>query len=186
LIASFSAWSHQSKLFRQLDPFRLSAKFREVVVNDVVDARQPIRLTRFGEVAKFGNTLICGCGHDRTPWLKCGGGKFADTRSMTRTGDLAERTQAKLEGDYQRKIEDVKKLERELTALRSAPSLDEAQAVIGGVLDKALAGDVKARARVAQALPAVISRLVCRKDGVIRVEAKNRMIKVSWTITDLS
>jgi hypothetical protein len=104
-------------------------------------------------------------------------------QSMTRSGELAERTQAKLEADYQRKSEEVIILERRLAALRSTKPVAEVQSMIGGVLGAALAGDVWARTKIATAMPEVLRKLVCRKDGTLRVEFRSSAVKVTWTTT---
>jgi phage-related minor tail protein len=101
-------------------------------------------------------------------------------RSMRRGGELAERTQAKLESEYTAKRDAVAKLERQLAALETAKPASEVQQEIGGLLGAALNGDVTARAKIANALPALIKRITCRKDGTLRVEAKS--IKMGWTI----
>lgn len=101
-------------------------------------------------------------------------------RSMMRTGELAEQTQAKLEADHQAKTTEVTKLERQLAALSTEP-VAEVQKMIGRVLGAALNGDVTARNKIAASLPEVINTLTFHKDGNIRVRSKNS--RIGWTIT---
>jgi hypothetical protein len=91
-------------------------------------------------------------------------------RSMSRSGELAERTQAKLEIDYSRQTDEVTKLQRQLASLKSAKPVGEVQAMISGLLGAALSGDVPARTKIAAALPDLLTRLVCHKDGTLTIE----------------
>jgi hypothetical protein len=100
--------------------------------------------------------------------------------AMRRSGDLAEQTQTKLEGEYDRQRDEVTKLERQMAALKPAPAIEEVQHVIDSVLGDALAGDVPARTKLAQALPSVVNRLTCRKDGSLRLTWQGAS-KITWT-----
>ena len=81
-------------------------------------------------------------------------------RSMQRTGALAERTQAKLEADFEAKQADLRKLQSELGRQQAATPATEAQVAVRGVLDNGLdgAGDTRLHARriIADALPALL------------------------------
>jgi hypothetical protein len=56
---------------------------------------------------------------------------------------------------------------------------DDADRAVTGA---ALAGDVVARGKIADALPEVVGSLVCRKDGAIRLRWKG-MTNITWTTT---
>ena len=86
-------------------------------------------------------------------------------RAMLRSGELAERTAAKLEVDHQAKTEVVANLQRQLNALQTAIPAKEQQQAIQSVLSRALAGEVAARAKIADALPGLLKRLTCLSDG---------------------
>jgi hypothetical protein len=113
--------------------------------------------------------------------------KLADTveqylHSMKRKGALAEIAQTKLEGEYEGQRDVVSKLERQLAALNAAPAIDEVQKLITTLTGAALAGDVVARGKIADALPEVVQRVTCRRDGSIRLAWKG-MTTITWTTT---
>lgn len=91
-------------------------------------------------------------------------------QSMGRTGALAERTQAKLEAEFDAKSAELRKLEAERNKLKAARPSSEAQNALRSVLEQALdsAGDeqVNARRIVGDALPSLVERLECGADGV--------------------
>lgn len=97
-------------------------------------------------------------------------------RSMERTGELAAKTQLKLETDHQAKQAEVTRLERELITLEAASPASELQNVVQRVLDKALAGDVAARSTIAEALPGLIKSLTCRGDGTWRYQSTSGLV----------
>jgi hypothetical protein len=101
----------------------------------------------------------------------------AHVRSMTRSGDLAARTQKNLEQQYDRQPEEVPKLERQ--AATSAPSLVEVQRQIERLRDAALMSDIGARAKVAAALVRIIGSLICRKDGTLHMHWKPPA-RITW------
>ena len=94
---------------------------------------------------------------------------------MLRSGDLAEKTQIKLEADYREKLPQIVKLERELTAIKSAkPINDQINAVrrltssmMDGLSDR---DRVAARAKIAATLPSIIQKIVFKPDGSVAVK----------------
>lgn len=96
-------------------------------------------------------------------------------RSMERSGELAERTQAKLEGDHAAKRQEIKVMERELSAIKAKPPIDVQAALLvklTGSLD-GLKGEelIHARRHVATILPTFVTAIRFRSDGrVLTVE----------------
>jgi hypothetical protein len=97
--------------------------------------------------------------------------------SMRRTGHLAEMTQAKLERDHAEKLTETGKMARELAALHAAKPTDELQQTVQTVLDRALGGDVAARAKIAEALPGLLGTVTCRSDGKWDWTSKSGLIR---------
>ncbi len=90
-------------------------------------------------------------------------------RAMLRSGELAERTAAKLEREHADTLTTKGKLEREVATLHIAKPASTQQAKVHRVLDKALAGDVAARGKIAEALPSLIKRVIFHPKS-LRVE----------------
>jgi hypothetical protein len=107
-------------------------------------------------------------------------------RSMRRSGELAERTQAKLEAEYTRKLADVTQLERQLATLKSAKPADQELATVQSlsVRLKRLSGPqlTEARAKIAAALPALFRCLAFAPDRIDATFADGRTFRLGeWS-----
>ena len=106
-------------------------------------------------------------------------------RAMFLTGELADRTAAKLGRDHADKRAEIGKLEWRLAEIQSASPASELQRTVRTVLGAALTGDVTARAKIADALPGLLKTpIVCRKDGTLRVDfgSIGRNATLAWTL----
>lgn len=93
----------------------------------------------------------------------------AHEQSLLRSGALAEKTQAKLEADYDAKQTEIRDLERQLASAKTAKQVDEQIATVkrlAGVLD-GLDSDalVSARRQIATALPGILTAIRFQPSG---------------------
>jgi hypothetical protein len=90
-------------------------------------------------------------------------------RSLLREGDLAERTQVKLEADHAAKLTEIAQLQRDLASHTSVRPVDEQIATVTRLADvmDGLTGAarIEARGRIAAALPSILDSLRFRPDG---------------------
>lgn len=101
---------------------------------------------------------------------------------MLREGDLALKTQIKLEADHAAKIKDIERLERELASIKSAKPEEEQFLTVTGLPSTlgGLSGPdlIAARAKIASALPSLLpGGIKFRPDGTFTAYPRGLAIR---------